>query len=174
VEYNDFYDNATNFIGYPSTYGSVILSNRNGTPCDLLFNIYQNPLFVAPNNFTLQTNSPCVNAGTPNAAYLNTSFPPSQGTNFPDLGIYGGPLAANWLPVIPITPAPIILTASPAVKLTCSTVVSAGTYQLQTSLDLINWNDYGSQFYMTATSNLVEYVDATYGAAFFRLQSQQP
>ena len=43
IEYNDFYKNATNFIGYTSDYGTVILENRNGTPCDLLFNIYQNP-----------------------------------------------------------------------------------------------------------------------------------
>ena len=102
IEFNDFYKNATNFIGYSSDYGTVIIDNRNSTPCDLLFNLYQNPLFVTTNNFkfTLQTNSPCIDAGTPNIAYMDTSFPPSQGTSFPDLGIYGGPLAANWLPVI--------------------------------------------------------------------------
>jgi hypothetical protein len=174
IEFNDFCGNTTNFIGYTSDYGTVIITNRNGTPCDLLFNIYQDPLFVAPNNFTLQMNSPCINAGTPNPVYMNTSFPPSQGTAYPDLGIYGGPVAANWLPVTPSPPAPIILAASPAVRLTCSTAVPAGTYQLQTSEDLTNWSDYGSQFYLTATSNLVEYVDATNGAGFFRLQSQQP
>jgi hypothetical protein len=173
IEFNDFYNNTTNFIGYTSDYGTVITTNRNGTPCDLLFNIYQNPLFVATNNlkFTLQANSPCIDAGTPNPAYMNTSFPPSQGTTYPDLGIYGGPLAVNWLPVIPSTPAPIILTASQALKLTCSNVVTSGSYQIQSSADLTNWNNYGSPFYMTATSNLFQYVDATNGAEFFRLQS---
>jgi len=171
IEYNDFYRNATNFIGYTSDYGTVILENRNGTPCDLLFNIYQNPLLVSANNFTLQKDSACIGAGTPNPAYMDTSFPPSQGTNYPDLGIYGGPLAVNWLPVIPSTPSPIMLTASPALKLTCSEVVSAGTYQLQTSADLTNWKNYGTEFYMTSTSNLFQYVDATNNQGFFRLKS---
>jgi hypothetical protein len=171
IEYNDFYKNATNFIGYTSDYGTVILENRNGTPCDLLFNIYQNPIFVSANTFTLQSDSPCIGAGTPNRAYMDTSFPPSQGTNYPDLGIYGGPLAVNWLPVMPGTPAPIMLTASPAIKLTCSDVVSAGTYQLQTSADLMNWTNCGTEFYMTSTSNLFQYVDATNHQGFFRLKS---
>ena len=171
IEYNDFYKNATNFIGYTSDYGTVILANRNGTPCDLLFNIYQNPLFVSANNFTLQSDSACIGAGTPNPAYMDTSFPPSQGTNYPDLGIYGGPFAVNWLPVVPGTPTPIMLSASPALKLTCSDVVTAGTYQLQTSGDLTNWTNCGTAFYMTSTSNLFQYVDATNHQGFFRLKS---
>src|ERR1039458_1384795 len=173
IEYNDFYKNATNFVGYTSDYGTVIIANRNGTPCDLLFNIYQNPQFVSTNNFTLQTNSPCIDAGTPNVAYMDVSFPPSQGTGLLDLGIYGGPLAANWLPVVPITPAPITLSASRALKLTCNNVVAAGSYQIQSATNLTSWADYGSRFYMTATSNLVQYVDATNNAGFFRLKSLQ-
>jgi hypothetical protein len=173
IEFNDFYENATTFTGYTSDYGNVIIANRNGTPCDLLFNIYQNPLFVSSNSFALPTNSPCIDAGTPNVAYEDTSFPPSQGTGFPDLGIYGGPLAMNWLPVIPAPPAPIILIASEALKFNCTNVVTAGTYQLQTSTNLTSWANYGSQFYMTATSNLFQYVDATNNAGFFRLQSLQ-
>jgi hypothetical protein len=171
IEYNDFYKNATNFIGYTSDYGTVILENRNGTTCDLLFNIYQNPLFVSANNFTLQSESPCIGAGTPNPAYMDTSFPPSQGTNYPDLGIYGGPFAVNWLPVMPGTPTPIILSASLSLKLTCSDVVTAGTYQIQTSPDLLNWTNCGSEFYMTATTNLIQYVDATNNQGFFRLKT---
>jgi hypothetical protein len=171
VEYNDFYGNAMNFIGYPSTYGTIILVNRNGTPCDLLYNIFSDPKFVAANNFTLQTNSPCIDAGTSDATYLDTSFPPSQGTGLPDLGIYGGPLAVNWLAVIPIPPAPITLSATPALQLTCHNIVATGSYQIQESPDLTNWNDYGLPFYMTATSNLVQYVDATNNAGFFRLKS---
>jgi hypothetical protein len=172
VEYNDFYDNATNFIGYPSDYGTIIFANRNGTPCDLLFNIYQNPDFVASNNFDLQTNSPCVGAGTPDPAYMDVSFPPSQGTNFPDLGIYGGPLAANWLPVIS-SPSPLSLSVAPALRLTCNNVSAGGTYQIQSSPDLMTWTDYGSPFYIDVTTNLVKYVDATNGAGFFRLQNLQ-
>jgi len=171
VSYNDFFGNKTNFVGYPSTYGSIIIVNHNGTPCDLLYNIFQDPKFVSPNNFTLQANSPCIDAGTPDPTYIDMSFPPSQGTGLPDLGIYGGPIAANWLPVIPSTPAPITLSASRALKLTCSNVVVAGSYQIQSSTNLTGWTNYGSQFYMTGTSNLVQYVDATNNAGFFRLKS---
>jgi hypothetical protein len=49
--------------------------------------------------------------------------------------------------------------------------VATGSYQIQESPDLTNWNDYGLPFYMTATSNLVQYVDATNNAGFFRLKS---
>jgi uncharacterized protein YaiE (UPF0345 family) len=171
VEYNDFFHNATNFIGYTSDYGTVVFVNHNGTPCDLLFNIYQNPLFIATNDFTLQTNSPCIDAGTPNVAYMDMSFPPSQGTGLPDLGICGGPLAVNWLPVIPSAPAPILLSASRAIRLSCTDVLERGSYQIQSSTHWTNWTDYGSPFYITTTSNFVQYVDATNRAEFFRLQS---
>ena len=112
VEYNDFFNNATNFIGYTSVYGTVILANRNGTPCDLLFNTYQYPQFVATNDFHLQTNSPAIDAGTPDWAFTDMCFPPSQGTSFPDLGIYGGPDACNWLAVVPILPVQATMTSS--------------------------------------------------------------
>lgn len=171
VSYNDFFGNATNFIGYPSTYGQIIIANRNGTPCDLLYNIFSNPLFVSTSDFTLQTNSPCIDAGTPDVTYMDMSFPPSQGTGFPDLGIYGGPLAVNWQANIPVTPAPLTLLTSKALKLTCTNVMTAGSYQLETSTNLSSWTNCGSQFYMTATSNLFQYVDVTNNAGFFRLKS---
>lgn len=171
VSYNDFFGNKTNFVGYPSTYGTIIIANRNGTPCDLLYNIFQDPKFVSTSDFSLQTNSPCIDAGTPDVTYMDFSFPPSQGTGLPDLGIYGGPIAANWLPVIPSTPAPITLSTSRALKLTCNNVAAAGSYQIQSSSNLTSWANYGSQFYMTGTSNLVQYVDATNNAGFFRLKS---
>ena len=170
VAYNDFYSNRTNFTGYTSVYGTIIMANRNGTPCDLLFNIYSNPLFVLSNNFALQPNSPCIDAGSPNVAYMDVSFPPSQGTGYPDLGILGGPLAVNWLPNIPPSSAPVVLLISKALKLTCTNVVASGTYQLQASMNLTSWTNYGPQVYITTTSNLVQYVDVTNKLNFFRLQ----
>jgi hypothetical protein len=173
IEFNDFYNNATNFTGYTSDYGTIILANRNGTPCDLLFNIYSNPLFVSSNNFAQQTNSPCIDAGSPNVAYADVSFPPSQGSSNPDLGIYGGQMAANWLPVmvIPTNPPATSLAVSQAIKLTCNGVLAGGSYQIQSSPDLASWANYGSAFYINASSNLVQYVDATNNAGFFRLKS---
>jgi hypothetical protein len=102
---NDFYENATNFTGLPVAYGQVLINNNNETPCDLFYNIYQNPLFVASNNLQLITNSPCVNAGAAGGAFANLCFPPSIATNFPDLGAYGGPDACNWLSTVPVLPA---------------------------------------------------------------------
>jgi hypothetical protein len=102
VSYNDFYNNATNFTGYPGTYGTVIWVNRNGTPADVLFNIFQHPLFAGANDFHLTTNSPCIDAGTPDGAFTDMCFPPSLGTSFPDLGAYGGPDACNSLDVVPV------------------------------------------------------------------------
>jgi hypothetical protein len=141
VSYNDFYNNVTNFIGYLSTYGTWIIPNRNGTISDLLYNISQNPLFIATNDFHLTNSSPCVNAGTPNWAYANMCVPPSIATNFPDLGAYGGPDACNWLSVVPLLPA------SASISMDTNNVVSIllgaiprSEYQLQFSTNLFSTN----------------------------------
>ena len=80
------------------------LHNRNGTSCDVAFNILQEPLFGSTDDFHLATNSPCIDAGTPDWAWTDMCFPPSQGTQFPDLGAYGGPDACNWLDEVPVLP----------------------------------------------------------------------
>ena len=127
VSYNDFYGNATNFTGYlTNTYGQIIWINRNGTPADILYNIYSNPLFVATNDFHLTNTSPCVNAGAPNPAYANMCLPPSIATNFPDLGAYGGPDACNWLSVVPLLPVTAIVFAIkqfPVAEFQCDSAV---------------------------------------------------
>lgn len=138
VSYNDFYGNATNFTGYSGNYGPVVFVNRNGTPCDLLFNIYQNPLFTAANDFHLTTSSSCVNAGTPNSAFANMCIPPSIATNFPDLGAYGGPDACNWLDTVPMLPAQLSLTKSNSFIWLNWGAIPRSSYQVQyisTNLD---------------------------------------
>ncbi len=97
VGYNDFYGNATNFTGYSSNYGTPSIQNRNGTPCDAHFNIFQNPNFVSATDFHLQTNSPCIDAGIGTPAYFDSYFPPSLGSVTNDIGAYGGPDAGQWL-----------------------------------------------------------------------------
>jgi hypothetical protein len=47
-------------------------------------------------NYTLAANSPCIDAGNPSGAYLDTMFPPSQGTTVNDIGLYGGPYAGTY------------------------------------------------------------------------------
>ena len=147
VSFNDFYANATNFTGYNANYGTWIIPNRNGTISDVSGNIGQNPLFIATNSFRLSSNSPCIDAGNPASAYDDTSFPPSQGTVVNDQGIYGGPLASNWLivPVVTWTNSPAItygtalsanqlnVTANVAGSFTCTpplgTILNSGSNQ---------------------------------------------
>jgi parallel beta-helix repeat protein len=101
VGFNCFYRNQTNFAGYPGSFGQIVLNNRNGTPCDIAYDIFLDPLFAGSNDFDLATNSPCIDAGTPDWAYTDMCFPPSQGNSYADLGAYGGPDACNWLEVVP-------------------------------------------------------------------------
>jgi hypothetical protein len=63
VFYNCFYNNEQNFIGYPETFGDVIMENRNNDPCDIGQNIYLNPVFLDSNSYLLSYTSPCLNAG---------------------------------------------------------------------------------------------------------------
>jgi hypothetical protein len=98
VSYNCFYNNQTNFVGYPAgVYGVICCQNNNGTPCDLAYNIFQNPLFAETTNYTLSAGSPCIDAGNPIGEYLDGCFPPSQGTTANDIGLYGGPYACSWI-----------------------------------------------------------------------------
>ena len=109
VSFNDFYNNATNFTGYPANYGVWVIPNRNGVLADILFNISQNPLFTSTNDFHLQSNSPCIDAGTPDPAFAERVFPPAQGASVPDLGAYGGLEGCNWLTVVPLLPVRLSL-----------------------------------------------------------------
>lgn len=69
-------------------------------------NIDEDPLFINPqyNNFHLQPNSPCIDAGCDSLQYDdpedldNPGFAlyPALGTISNDMGTYGGPGAANW------------------------------------------------------------------------------
>jgi hypothetical protein len=176
VSYNAFYENATNFTGYSGIYGQVLFNNFNGTPCDLLNNIYQNPLFVATNNFQLQTNSPCINAGLPGQAYDNMCFPPSIGTTNGDMGAYGGPDACNWLTDVPLLPV------SNSISMNSNNVVSIffgaiprSTYQLQsvTNLPSTNWVNLANSLVLAAqySNSVVIVTNPTAPRQFFRTQS---
>jgi len=97
--YNCFYDNTINFVGYPSTYGNIVMSNRNDDPCDMGFNIFQDPLFEKSNDYILSSGSPCFNAGkdsienngiwyfSPSTDIDGNSRPNPIGSH-PDIGAY--------------------------------------------------------------------------------------
>ena len=68
ISYNDVWNNiGGNFKGcYPGIGDTSWGLNHNNTPCDSLYNIIQDPLFVNPDsNFHLNCLSPCRDAGTP-------------------------------------------------------------------------------------------------------------
>ena len=67
VEYNNFFDNETDFVGYPSSYGSILIQNDNGDDCDIAFNIFSDPMLV-PDDYHLAQDSPCIEAGTEDGA----------------------------------------------------------------------------------------------------------
>jgi hypothetical protein len=139
ISYNDFFSNATNFTGLPAAYGQVLLNNRNGTPSDVLYNIYQNPLFAVGTNLYLATNSPCVNAGPPGQAFDNMCSPPSIGTNYNDMGAYGGPDACNWLNVVPLVQVePSSISTSNSLLWVDWFAVPRSTYQIQYATNLVN------------------------------------
>jgi hypothetical protein len=181
VSYNGFYGNGTNFVGYnTNSYGSEIWSNRNGTPGDLLLNIFQDPNFVAANDFHLQTNSPAIDAGSPDWAYTDMCFTNgvSQGTSFPDLGAYGGSDAANWLDVVPKVPVQAFLTKTSGTTWVNWGALPRSSYQVQY---LASLSTVGTNVWTNFTGGLVLATDkptslqvATGTATnkmFFRVQS---
>ena len=49
----------------------------------------------------LGTGSPCIDAGTPDAAYNDGCLPPGQGAERNDMGAYGGPDNCGWPGSVP-------------------------------------------------------------------------
>ncbi len=179
VSYNDFFANGKNFTGYPGTYGLPIIANRNGTSCDLLYNTFQDPQFVATNDFHFATNSPCIDAGTPDWAFTDMCFPPSLGTSFPDQGAYGGPDAANWLDVVPKLPVQASISKSNNIIQVSWGALPRSEYQIQY---VTNFVSVGTNNWLNLTNGKVLGVDkptslivATNSNAlnkqFFRIQS---
>ncbi|MBZ0263933.1 T9SS type A sorting domain-containing protein, partial [bacterium] len=68
IMYSDFYNNAQGDLGgfLPIWLGDIQLTNQNGTQCDLFYNFFENPRFanVGQENFNLNQNSPCIDAGS--------------------------------------------------------------------------------------------------------------
>ena len=132
LSYNCFYANSTNFVGYPAgIYGTICCVNARGTNCDLANNIFVDPLFANPTDYTLAENSPCIDAGSLDWALTDMCFPPSQGTAMPDLGTYGGPNAANWLSVVPKVSAQLSLSKSNSLLWLNWGAIPRSSYQVQ-------------------------------------------
>lgn len=172
VSYNCFFANATNFTGYPWTYGQAILQNRNGTACDLLYNLFVEPQFVGDGDFRLTDSSPCIDAGdATNPNYGDLCFEVSKGTGISDLGAYGGADACNWLDVVPRLPTTPWMTVSESRPLIHWDAIPRSTYRIQylTNVTDLEWKalmDVTAPQKRTATE-----VSATSAERYFRIQS---
>ncbi len=102
VSFNCFFNNnSANFIGFPPSYGLIVMQNNNGDQCDIAFNILMDPIFSDSAYLAISDSSPCIDAGSPHSNYFDTYFPPSKGTNINDIGALGGPEAGGWKSSIP-------------------------------------------------------------------------
>ncbi len=96
VGFNCFYQNGTNFLNYPGSFGQVVMQNRNGTACDVAYNLFMDPMLAAGSHVRLQPPSPCVDAGDGAGTFLDCCTN-SLGTTVNDIGPCGGPQACGWL-----------------------------------------------------------------------------
>jgi hypothetical protein len=167
VSDNDFFGNGTNFVGYPSSYGNPIILNRNGTPCDLLLNIFQDPQFVSATDFHLQGTSPCIDAGEGSAANFDNSFPPSLGNVTNDIGAYGGPNAGQWL--VPAPSSFLTLAAARYIGVTINPP-SAGHYELDYASALAGTNNWIQITNMDLSAPFLYTEPASAPARFYRAE----
>jgi hypothetical protein len=138
VTYNNFHDNGTNFVNYPSGFGAIVWENANGDPADITFNIFEDPQIADPDTLTIGPDSPCVDAGDQTSEYLDNCFPPSHGTTVNDIGAYGGPAACEWLHH---SPTVLSLTIGQFFGVTI-TPIRPGTYRLEYAPTAGNTNNW--------------------------------
>ncbi len=67
-------------------------------------NINSVPGFNDLERYILPMQSPCIDAGNPDAAYDDKYFPPSLKGKLNDMGAYGGPAAFGWYPPLYVKP----------------------------------------------------------------------
>jgi len=136
------------------------------------------PLFVATNNFYFATNSPCIDAGTPDTAFCDLCFQPSLGTQSPDLGAYGGPDACNWLDIVPKLPALAFMIKTNNVILLNWGGIPRSEYQVQyvTNLAVAGTNDWikftgGRVLATEKPTSIIVATNTSQSRQFFRIES---
>jgi hypothetical protein len=113
IRYGDFHNNENdNFTGAPPAGLGIITGiNINGDSCDVFHNIFQDPLFIDPINGNYQltwanfpiidsTQSPCIDAGDPEASLDPDSTLADIGALFFDQGDFIVTLSSANLPLV--------------------------------------------------------------------------
>ena len=85
--------------------------------------------------------------------------------------IYNRALSTNEVQMLyqyELSGAPQLSGATVVLQLSTTNLVVGGSYQIQTSSDLITWSNYGTTFFATST-NAPQYVNMTSSHGFFRI-----
>jgi hypothetical protein len=106
-------------------------------------------------------------------------FPPSIGTNYNDMGTYGGPDACNWLNVVPLVPVTSFMSTSENLLWVNWYAVPRSTYQIQYATELLGnasnmWQNVSNAQVVapaTPTSLSVAPYPPTNNMQFYRIQS---
>jgi hypothetical protein len=142
----------------------VSFNITNGT-----VNIYTNGNLDSTYTTTLKPNS------TPNGVLMlgnQVSFNGNQLVGcLDDIRIYNRALSTNEVQAVYQFESgeAQLVSASPALQLNTTNLAVGGSYQIQTSSDLINWTNYGTTFIATAT-NAPQYVGMTSLQGFYRIE----
>ena len=153
---NDVWGNAVaGWFGYPTSFGSPVAANINGTPQDANANIAADPLFVSSGDFRLRADSPAIDAGLTNNAPTNDIAGAGR-HRFPDLGSYEFSLL--------LTPV--------ALSQGRFTIVAAGgrgtPFELQSSTNLTNWSNSANLVLTNRSVNLPLSLPADAARIFYR------
>lgn len=124
-------------------------------------NINANPVFLSTSDLIIVPGSPCVNAGSPDALYRNTFFPPSLGHRNNDMGAHGGPEAGATFKII----------AWPQIEAALFGAVPGYSYQIQASTNLADWQTLlpFQVAHLGMTTNYIEPVTNSIAHRFYRL-----
>lgn len=114
-------------------------------------NIQYDPLFIS--NYALNVMSPCIDSGSTFFEYSDIYFPPSHGDVRNDMGIYGGPLAANWLePSLQVSQTVFDFGSAGISFMKIDTLIIRNTSDTEITISDIEFSGFDSSVFSTETT----------------------